>query len=247
MRALIIEDEYNSATALQNMLSEYCSDIECIGIFQNVTTGIAAIMQHKPDLIFLDIMLQNQNGFEILEALPKPHPQIIFTTAYDHFTIQAIRFSALDYLLKPINIKDLQAAVLRAQQNLKRYGTDALSDLFQAVTQQTENIKRIAIPTSEGHVFVDLSSIIRIEASGSYSKIILANEPEILVSRQLKEYELILEKSGFVRVHHSHLVNISHIKKYVRGNGGYLMMSDQKTVDVSQRKKEELLKTLGIH
>ena len=247
MRPLIIEDEYNSALALQNILAEYCGAVECLGIFQNVTTGIAAIMQHKPDLIFLDIMLQNQNGFELLEALPKPHPQVIFTTAFDHFTIQAIRFSALDYLLKPINIKDLQAAVLRAQQNLNRYGIEKLNELFHNVSQQAEHIKRIAIPTSEGHVFAELSSIIRIEASGSYSKIILVNEPEILVSRQLKEYEMILEKSGFVRVHHSHLVNTGHIKKYVKGNGGYLMMSDQKTVDVSQRKKEELMKALGIH
>lgn len=248
MTAVIIEDELNSASALQSMVNQYCEGLSCNGIFSNVNDGLTGIQQNKPDLVFLDIMLQNQNGFDLLAALPRPHPQIIFTTAYDHFAIQAIRFSALDYLLKPLSIKELQAAVVRAQHNLVKYGINKLNELVQTITHHTHKLKRIAIPTFEGHVFVDIENIIRFEASGSYTKVILTGDhKELLVSRQLKEYEQMLEPCGFVRAHHSHVVNCAHISKYIRGNGGYLMMTDGKTVDVSQRKKEDLMKVLRIH
>lgn len=246
MKAAIIEDESHSAQALKKMLEEYCSSISNIDIYDTVSAGITGIMKTKPDILFLDILLKNQTGFDLLELLPRPHPQVIFTTAYDQYAIRAIRFAATDYLLKPLSIKELQAAVICARQNIQRYGARQLDELVKSTAAEQGRLQRIAIPTQEGHVFVDTKDIIRFEASGSYTQVILHNQPVLLVSRQLKEYELMLGDSGFVRVHHSCVVNTAHVRKYIRGGGGYLIMSDGKSVDVSHSKKENLMRALGM-
>lgn len=246
MKAAIIEDEYHSALALKKMLEEYCPGITNIEVYDSVGRGLTGMIHTKPDIIFLDVMLKDQTGFDLLELLPQPHPQVIFTTAHAQHAIRAIRSAATDYLLKPISIKELQFSVACAQKNLHRYSVQELNEQVKSAAAKAGIIHRIAIPTNEGHVFINTADIIRFEASGSYTQVIINNQPALLVSRQLKEYELMLGESGFVRVHHSHVVNTVHIKKYVRGNGGYLLMSDGKNVDVSQSKKENLLKILGV-
>ncbi|MEJ7673123.1 MAG: LytTR family DNA-binding domain-containing protein [Chitinophagaceae bacterium] len=198
----------------------------------------------KPQLLFLDIEMPQMNGFELLEKLPQIDFDLIFTTSYDQYAIKTIRFSALDYLLKPIDREELKKAVQKVIARKKYPLPEQIEALLQKLNQPTIPVNKIGIPTMEGLHMISVESIISCASDSNYTILFLKNNQKITASRTLKEIQEMLEDYSFARVHHSYLVNLNEVEKYVRGEGGYLLMSNGTAVDVSRSRKEILLKKL---
>jgi two-component system, LytTR family, response regulator len=245
---VIIEDEVKTRGLLKSLLKEYCPDVELRGEADSVETGLELIEKLNPTLVFLDVELGEGNAFDLLTRLPKKNFHIIFTTAHDHYAVRAIKFSAIDYLLKPINSIDLKAAV----EKVKSKSTDTL---FNNVKMLMTNFsppgekqsEKIALPTFDGHIFVNLNDIIRFEAEGNYSYVYTTDGNKIMVSKTLKDFEDFINPGDFVRIHHAHIINLKHVKRYVKGRGGFVIMDDGSKAEVSTRKKEEFLHKMHIN
>ena len=244
IKAIIIDDEMHCLKTLSMLLKEYCPDVQVVKQCDNAEDGIEAVKKLKPDLVFLDIEMPHMNGFEMLEKFSEISFALIFTTGYDQYAIKAFRFSALDYLLKPIEPKELKKAVEKVNRHLQHPLPQQLEILLQKIHSQSPPINKIALPTMEGLQMIPVDSIISCESDRNYSILFLKNKQKIIASRSLKEIEEMLEDYSFARVHHSYLVNLNEVEKYIRGEGGYLLMSDGRTVDVSRSRKEILLKKL---
>ena len=244
IKAIIIDDEPYSCESLVTLLERYCPNVKVADICYSGESGISAILEQQPQIVFLDIEMPKMNGFEMLEKLPEISFQIIFTTSYDQYAIKAIRFSALDYLLKPVDREELQRAVQKVTQQQNHQLPQQLEILLQKVRQPAPAIQKIALPTLEGLEMVPVDSIISCSSDSNYTIFLLKNKQKLVASRTLKEIEEMLEGYSFVRVHHSHMVNLNEIHKYIKGEGGYLIMSDDSSVDVSRSRKELLLKKL---
>lgn len=245
LHALIIDDEPRGSQSLQKMIQHHCKDIEVLGIAHSGEDGIKMIAEFKPDLIFLDVQMPYMNGFEMLEKMSVIDFDVIFTTAYDNYALKAFRFSAIDYLLKPIDIDELQQAVEKVRQkqgNTKEGGYRNIEQLIHSIKSQTFN--KVALPTSEGIIFLNIADIIRLEADSNYTRFFTIKRSQIIVSKTLGEYEEMLAESHFFRVHNRHLVNLRHIERYMKGDGGSVIMSDNSEVEVARRKKEEFLKRI---
>jgi two-component system, LytTR family, response regulator len=248
LRAIIIDDEARSRKALQIALKDYCPSVEIISIAETPEKGIEAIITCKPDIVFLDVQMPGMSGFDLLSHFPEINFDIVFITAHDHYAIKAIRFSALDYLLKPIQIDELMAAVRKAEEKKNYRQTNwQYKSLYENVRSSHNASGSIALPIGDGLLFIKTQDIIRCEAEGNYVIIYRAGKEKILITKTLGDIESMLDTKEFFRVHNSHLVNLAHIKKYVKGDGGYVIMSDNSTADVSRRKKEEFMQTLNIH
>lgn len=244
IKVIIVDDEPYSCEALDALLNRYCPQVKVVSICYSGKEALQEIKEQKPQLLFLDIEMPRMNGFELLEKIPHPDFDLIFTTSYDQYAIKAIRFSALDYLLKPINRDELQAAVNKVTERNQPPLTQQLELLLQKIQTPARHINKVAMPTLEGLQMVTVDTIISCESDSNYTIVFLKNKQKIVVSRTLKDIEEILEDYSFLRIHHSYLVNINQINKYVKGEGGYVVMSDGSSVDVSRSKKELLLKTL---
>lgn len=244
IKAIIIDDEPYCCDALQILLERYCPQVTVAGICHSGEAAMKLIPDIKPQLVFLDIEMPRMNGFDLLERLPSINFELIFTTSYNQYAIKAIRFSALDYLLKPVDREELQTAVRRVEQKLVHPLSQQLEILLQKISQPASSVQRIALPTMEGLQLIPIQSIISCSSSSNYTVFHLKERQKLTVSRTLKEIEEMLEEHAFLRVHHSFLVNLNEISRYVRGEGGYLVMSDQSTVDVSRSKKDALLQKL---
>ena len=244
IRTLIIDDEESAINVVKLLLQKYVPEVDEIYTAVGATEGIMAINQCKPQLVFLDIEMPLLNGFQLLEQFPGHSFDIIFMTAYDQYAIKAIRFSALDYLLKPIDREELKKAVQKVSQRQQPPLPQQLEILLQKLNQPVQSGLRIAIPTMEGLQMIQIDSIISCAADSNYTNLHLKNKQKITASRTLKDIEEMLEGRSFFRVHHSHLVNLNEIHKYVKGEGGYLIMSDDSTIDVSRSRKELLLQKL---
>ena len=244
MKAIIIDDEPYCCDILFAMLQSYCPDVEVVSICNNGMDALAAIRQHAPNLLFLDVEMPKMNGFEMLEQIPSINFHLIFTTSYDQYALKAIRFSAIDYLLKPIDREELIKAVQKVKDRIQSPIPQQLEILIQKLRQPANPVNKIALPAMEGLQMIPVDSIISCESDDNYSKIQLKNGKKMLVTRSLKEMEEILEQHSFARVHRSYLVNLNEVEKYIKGEGGYLIMSDGSMVDVSRNKKEQLLKKL---
>lgn len=244
LKAILVDDELSSLQNLQQKLKEFCPDINIIGSSQKPEEAIQLIKQLKPDVLFLDIEMPRMNGFRMLEELGEIPFEIIFTTAYNHYAVEAIRISAFDYLTKPIAIRDLQQAVERLLQYQQYHTKEKLNVLKQSLGSNKSQEEKIAIPTSEGLEFIPIKSIVHIESSSNYSKIFLLEGKPILVTKLLKDFEDMLLPYHFFRVHNSHLINLNYIKKYIRGEGGQVIMQNGDTIDVARRKKEEFVKII---
>jgi two-component system LytT family response regulator len=205
---------------------------------------LKSFKEKRPDILFLDIEMPHMNGFELLEKLSDINFELIFTTSYDQYAIKAIRFSALDYLLKPIDREELQKAVQKAVSRMKHPLPQQIEILLQKLNQPTISVNKIAIPTMEGLQMIPVESVISCNADSNYTILLLKNKQKIVASRSLKEIEEMLEDYSFARVHNSWLVNLNEVEKYVKGEGGFLLMSDGTTIDVSRSRKEILLKKL---
>jgi two-component system LytT family response regulator len=242
LKAIIVDDEPDCCEALGLLLGTYCPEVQVSAICNSGAAALEAIPAQKPQLVFLDIEMPHMNGFQLLERLPAVDFDLVFTTSYDQYAIKAIRFSAMDYLLKPVDREELKYAVqkviLRQQPPLPQQ----LEILLQRL--QHPSTSKIAIPTLEGLLMIPVASIISCKSDSNYTTLYLKDKQKITASRTLKEVEEMMEGLSFLRVHQSHLVNLDEISKYVRGEGGYLVMSDGSVVDVARSRKELLLHKL---
>jgi two-component system, LytTR family, response regulator len=244
MKALIIEDEAQAISALKLELKTNCPTIEIIGEAKSIKEAIEKIKLLQPELVFLDIQLSDGLGFEILKLHQNNSFKVIFTTAYSQYAIKAIKFSALDYLLKPIDSEELIAAVDKAFKSSDTNNTIKIEN-FLHNQNEAPSRKKIALHTSEGVTIFELESILRCTAESNYSCVYFTNGKKILFSKTLKEFEDLLCTSGFERIHHSHIINLNHLVSFVNKDGGYVILSDKSTLPVSQRKKSNLIAALN--
>lgn len=244
IKAVIIDDERHSVETLKLKLDKHCPDVEVAASFTDSEQGAAHLRKNPPDLLFLDIEMPRLNGFELLESLGEVPFDVIFTTAYDEFGIRAIKFSALDYLLKPIQVDELKAAVERhSRKSTHNLSNSQLEVLFSNIREEQRGRPgKIALATKESIEFVFPEEIVACSSDSNYTMIYLKDGRKKLISRTLKDFEELLSEFGFYRTHHSHLVNLNHVREFVRADGGYLVMSNKMTLPVSRSRREELLR-----
>lgn len=241
MKAIIVDDESANVKNLTILLNKYCPQVEILGSANNNQNGLSLFEVEKPDLLFLDIQLDNDTGFNLLKLLPKKDFEVIFVTAYDNYGIQAIKFAALDYILKPIDIDELVSAVNKAEIKLKeKHQTMQLDFLVSYIKRDHAVPLKIALPQQKEIVYVLLTNIIRCEAEGTYTFFYLQNGEKILVSKVLKEYAELLENNGFIRTHQSHLVNLTFVKSWLKEDGGMLLLETGEKIPVSRPHKDKV-------
>jgi two-component system LytT family response regulator len=247
IKAIIVDDELGARESLSKMIEKNCKQLEVIAKADSMLAAFEVITNKQPDLVFLDIEMPNGNAFDLLEKFKEINFNIIFTTAYDHYAIKAIKFSAIDYILKPIDPEELVEAVKRFEK--KQNGQPSVLDkqfktLLSNVRPENK-LKKVGIPDGDGLIFINLADIIRCESDGNYTFFILTSGKKIIASRTLGEYEQMFTEDNFFRIHRSHLVNLQHVKKYIKGEGGYVIMADDSQVEVSRRNKNEFLEKLS--
>ncbi len=241
-KTILIEDNADAAEKLRFLLTKYGADkIEVLAHAASGQEGIAVIAAHRPELVFLDIELGDMTAFEMLERLESVDFQVIFTTAHDHYAIKAIRYSAVDYLQKPIGREELLAAVARAEGNPRRILQEQLSQLAQYSHSKARLPEKIALTTAEGLVFKKIRDIVRCESDRMYTIVVMSDGEKMMVSKPMGQLEEVLEGQDFFRVHNSHLVNMQHVRQFVRADGGYIVMHDGATVSVARNRKEDFL------
>ena len=248
IKAVIIDDEKDSIDTLKWKLENYCPDVSVISSFEKPADGVSYLKKNPVDLLFLDIEMPMLTGFDVLEELGRDISfDIIFITAYDNFGIQAVKFSALDYLLKPVQNKELKEAIdkhlKKTQQKIPSEQIDLLLNNVQAERKGKRG--RIALASKESIEFVDPNDIVVCEANSNYTNVYLVEGRKRVISKTLKDFEEMLLPYNFYRVHNSHLINLNYIKKYIRSEGGHVMLQDGTVIDISRRKKEEFLKMIG--
>ncbi len=243
IKTIIIDDEDKARDTIKNMLKAYCPEVEVIGTAGSVKEGKKVLNKEKPELVFLDIKMGDGTGFDLLRKLGKVDFFIIFVTAFEEFAIRAIKFSALDYILKPIDPDELIAAVEKAQEIIAKDSMELRLDaLYDNLDMFATNSKKIVLKTTGSVHLVNLKDIVRCESEKNYTHFFTIEDEKITVSKTLKEFNDLLNDYSFYRVHQSHLVNLEHVKRYEKQDGGFLIMDDNSSVPVSFRKKEDLMK-----
>jgi two-component system LytT family response regulator len=243
IKALIIDDENRTRELIAKMITSFGFDIEAIPAGENVQSGIKAIEEIKPDIVFLDIQMPDGTGFDVLKSVKEKNFEVVFITAHEEFAIKAIKFSALDYLLKPIDPMELKAAVEKAMKTINEKKEDSQFDALQNNIQPNQK-RRLVLKTQESVYVVELDEIIRCEADRNYTSFFLSGGKKILVSKTLKEYETLLSSHNFLRVQQSHLINLDYVDRYDKGNGGSVVMKDGSEVPLSPAKREVFFKIL---
>jgi two-component system LytT family response regulator len=242
LHAIIIEDEKNSRDALIELLSRYCHQVEVLAEADGLNTGLAAIRRYHPDLIFLDILMPDGSGFRLLELIGEIDFDVIFITAFDQYAIKAIKYSALDYLLKPVIPEELIAAVDKAEKKkLNKEKNKNIQVLLENIRSGIEKPSKIVLSTAEKIHVVEVNHILRCESDNYYTKFFFTDGKTLLVSKTLKENEILLGEHDFIRPHKSHLVNTKYIKGYLKHDGGFLLMTDGSQIPVSRRKREQII------
>jgi len=244
LRSIIVEDEPHSQKTLANFINKYCPQLEIVSIAATVNEGTEQINQLKPDLVFMDIDLPDGTGFEIISQLHEPWPRIIFVTAYNQYAVKAFQISAIDYLLKPVDPELLIKAVEKVLQT-----EDEQQQQSKKVAVFNENrisgkLNKMALPTQNGVQLVHINEIVRMEADGNYTTVFLKDKSKFMVSRKIKEFENLLETMHFFRIHQSHIVNLLLIDRYIKGEGGTVILEDGTQLEVARRRKEAFLKRI---
>jgi two-component system, LytTR family, response regulator len=241
IKTIVIDDEHDAVNFIKSIINEYCPKLEVVDVANSANEGAKKIIEKNPDLVFLDVEMPHGSGFDLLSRFPEKIFDVIFITAFNHYAIKAIKFSAVDYILKPININEFIAAVEKVID--KRTHVQNRDESFQALLENVRSALpgKLAIPTSEGMEYLNTKDIIRIEADRSYSWFYLINQKKILVSRNLKEYQELLTDRNFFRSHNSHLINLEHVKKFIRHEGGAIELIDGSQVPISRGKRELFL------
>ena len=250
--ALLIDDDQHLRQGMKSLLERHAPEIRIIGEAESVKTGIEAIENWKPQVVFLDIHLNDGTGYDIIEEVAKKNGKlnshIVFITAHEQYALKAFKFSALDYLLKPVDPEELKKSVVKIKEVLeKNTSFDHIDLLLENIRKKVDHFKRIALSTADGIHLFEISDIIRCESQDNYTQFFIKNHKPLLISKTLKEYEELLMEHGFERIHQSHLINLSYLKSYIKTDGGYVIMGDNSKLPIAQRKKErlqELIKAL---
>ncbi|SRR5579871_46982 len=245
--AIIIDDEQHCIDRLSFLLEKnFAADISLLGKFKTTETGLKAINDLQPELIFLDVQIDDdKTGFDLLKQIQNINFEVIFTTAFEKYAVQAFKFSAIDYLLKPVDADDLRQAINKLKERISQ---TSAADKFEVLYHNLKNLshfsKRICVPIINGFVVVQVSDIIRCESEGNYTTLFIKDKPKLMVAKTLKEFDEMLSEYNFFRVHNSHLINLNYIKTYNKGKGGFVIMTDNSSIEVSTRRKDEFLKKL---
>jgi len=247
MKTVIVEDEQKSLEMLAGLIRKTCPELQIAGLAKNVKEGVEMIKSLNPELVFLDISMPDGSGFDLLEQVPSNKFELIFATASDAHAIRAIKYSACDYLLKPIDVDELKVAVDKARSRKKESppNMDNLQFLIQQLKRSDDNFQKITLPTGNAFEIVSLKDIIRCEADTSYTIFYLADKRKLMVSAGLKHYEELLPENDFIRVHHHHLINMNHVLRFLKVDGGYAVMSDGTQIEISRRKKDSFIERLN--
>ena len=247
INCVLIDDEPKNIRILKQLLAEFCPQTAFAGAASDTEEAESLIRRTQPDLVFLDIQLPGENAFDLLDRLPSARFEVVFVTAYHEYSLRAFRYAALDYLLKPVNIHELTAAVDKAAELLRlRDANCRVNSLLANLRTPQVTAHKIALPNAENLTFISVDDIIRCEANGGYTIFFLKNGEKILSCRTIKEYEDILPADYFLRIHDRHIVNVLYVKRYFKGRGGYIEMEDQATVEVSTRRKNNFLSRFGL-
>jgi len=245
LKTVIIDDEPHAREKMLLLLQKYCPDVTVVGTAKDATEGLSLITSQQPDLVFLDIEMPVLSGFDLLRQLDTINFEIVFATAHDQYAIKAIKFSALDYLVKPIDFEQLQQSVQKAMKRISEKTSAVQYQVLKENLQQKNPVmEQLAIPAQTGMLFIKVADILYCEADSNYTHIFMANGQKIVSSRTLKEYEELLKDNGFIRIHHSYLVNREYVKEYDRREGGQLVLKGGVSLTVSRRKKEEVMERL---
>ena len=242
IKAFIVDDELRSIRVLTKLLNMYCPEVLVIGSADSAASAHEKIISNEPDLLFLDVEMPLENGFDLLDRLSPFSFEVVFLTAFDQYAIKAIKYNAFDYLLKPLDIDALKECMQKLKTKLKAtHQSGKNEELISKIIDTSVKPTRVGFPTLNGLVFLQISDIVRCEANGSYTKIYLSGKKNILVSKSLKHIEQMLPESLFYRIHHSNLINMNFIKSYTKGRGGNVEMMDGAIIEVSARRKEGFL------
>jgi two-component system LytT family response regulator len=245
IKSIIVDDEKNGRENLAGILDRYCPEIELPGQADSVESAISLIKKETPDLVFLDIEMPKANGFQLLEYFKDFHFEVIFVTAFDNYAIRAIRFSAADYILKPININELQAAVETVSERIRqKQENKRMKELVYNISQPQN--PRIGLPASGRIEFAEVGKIIRCQGEGNYTHIYFEENKHLLVAKTLVEFEDLLHDYLFLRVHKTHLVNLKHVAAYLKNDGGILQLTNGERISISRRRKETVLRQMKI-
>ncbi|WP_316789358.1 LytTR family DNA-binding domain-containing protein [Pedobacter frigoris] len=241
MRAILVDDEPANLENLRILLEKHCPEVKIVAKAENVAGALDLINLHRPELLFLDIQLGKESGFDLLSRLSEKSFEVIFVTAFDQYGVQAIKFAALDYILKPVNSNELKDAVSKAERRIKnKLQNEQLNFLLQQIKQTEMSLPKIALPLQHEIRYVALTDIVRCEAANTYTFFFLKNGDKVLVSRPLKEYSDMLKPHGFLRVHQSHLIHPSFVKSWLKEDGGMLLMNDESKIPVSKPNRENI-------
>lgn len=245
MKTIIIDDELSGRETLQQLILRHLPELNIVALPDSIESGIQSIQQHQPDLLFLDVELRRGTGFDLLERLDQRDFEVIFVTAYDQYALDAFRVSALDYLLKPINVEKLKTAVYKAKEYIRlKDQEDRIRFLLDQLKGQSEKPERIVLPTTNGFRMVPIKEIVRAESESNYTNFHLEDGTRLMVSRTLKEFENTLLQGGFYRIHRRHIVNMDRVTRYIKGKGGEVEMSDGNFLPVSRDRKEDFIRIL---
>lgn len=242
LKAIIIDDEKHGQETLSRMLTDYCKNVEVLAVADSISSGIAVINKYQPNLVFLDIVMPMENGLTLFEYFEKPDFDVIFTTAFDKFAVKAFRLSAIDFLLKPIDLEELREAISRA--TIKKSSEEAQVKLEILQSNFNNTFNKLTLPTKDGYVIVELEDIIRCEAQGNYSLFHLKNGDKIITSKTLKLYDDLLKEFNFFRTNRSNIVNLNHIKKYGKNRNTFVTMSDGTTLSLSEGRRSQFIKII---
>jgi two-component system, LytTR family, response regulator len=245
INAIIVDDEPKNIRILRGLLEEGCPDIVITGDAMSAEAAIPLITELQPDLVFMDIEMPYGNAFDLLDKIMPVNFEIIFITAFDEYTLKAFKYSALDYLLKPVSLDELKAAVQKAKERIRVKNINLQLQNLLFNVRKPATVQKIAIPCNESLIFVQLTDIIRLEAKGSYTQVFTAGDQKYLSSRMIKDYEEMLPEDIFFRIHNSHIINLNFVKKYLKGRGGVIEMSDAVQIEVATRRKDEFLARFG--
>lgn len=246
IRTVVVEDEKKSREVILSLIQKHCPELQVVGEADSVGKAVEVIKKEKPELVFMDIQLADGTGFDILEQVQGIDFYLIFATAFDQYAIKAIKYSAIDYLLKPIDGDEMKGAVKKViEKKSSNSNLDNLRFLLSNLKKGEDEFSRITLPTGNAYEIVNIKDIIRCEASESYTYFFLVGKRKFLVTQGLKHYEDILPSESFIRVHHSHLINMNHVIRYLKEDGGYAVMSDDSRIEISRRKREAFLERLN--
>lgn len=244
IKCIIVDDELDACKILERLLSKYIPNVKVVAIAHNVNNAIDKIKKLKPDLVFLDIEMPNGNGFTLIEKMRNIDFEIIFATAFDQYAIKAIKYSALDYLLKPYDLRELKEAIVKViEKKHNSYNQKRIEVLLENIGG-SGSVEKVTLPTQEGFIFININNIVRAHSDGNYTNIHLFNGEKHMISKSLGEIEDLLSSQVFFRIHRSSIINTSYVNKYIKNEGQQVVMEDGSVLDVSHRRKDDFLKTM---